>query len=329
MSISVVFEQGNVSPRIVRITTTSTLAQVTAAGWYPNTAPNQLQPSDELEVSYAQGTSNAATALFTVSISAGVVTLTLDQSGIILPVISGHFAVFSGTSGALADLGYLPSDAAKTRVVMAGSAVQIGAIAHFTDVLGTIDDTAGAVFNLGNIYAGADSVAGTLRSYPATTATGYLGLTAVSSAGAFNTTIANASMGQSVVVSIPDPGASTANFVLDTKPAGQSVSSSTASATPGTIRAFKGLMTGSNATMTSGNLVGVRGEVDLVGASGGFVYGVQGKVIPTGTLSGSVWAPAIFGQYDLSAATINAGQIAAIWGDMGASGGVFTDVTGA
>jgi hypothetical protein len=103
----------------------------------------------------------------------------------------------------------------------------------------------------------------------------------------------------------------------------------TASATPGTVRALKGLMTGTNATMTSGNLTGVRGEVDLVGASGGFVYGVQGKVIPTGTLSGSVWAPAVFGQYDLSGATLNAGQIAAIWGDMGATGGTFTDVTGA
>ena len=39
--------------------------------------------------------------------------------------------------------------------------------------------------------------------------------------------------------------------------------------------------------MTSGNVVGVRGEVDYVGASGGFLYGVQGKLIPTGTISGS------------------------------------------
>lgn len=104
---------------------------------------------------------------------------------------------------------------------------------------------------------------------------------------------------------------------------------STSSATPGTIRSIKGLMSGTNTTMTSGNLVGVRGEVDCVGASGGFLYGAQGKVIPTGTLSGSSWTAGVFGQFDLSAATINAGQIAGVWADMGASGGTFTDVTGA
>ncbi len=109
----------------------------------------------------------------------------------------------------------------------------------------------------------------------------------------------------------------------------ETITAAVTSATPGTVRALMGKITESATTMTSGNIVGVRGEADLVGASGGFVYGVQGKVIPTGTLSGSVWAPAVFGQYDLSGATINAGQIAAIWGDMGASGGTFTDVTGA
>jgi hypothetical protein len=117
--------------------------------------------------------------------------------------------------------------------------------------------------------------------------------------------------------------------VSDITASGYNVAYSTSSATPGTIRALKGVITGTATTMTSGTLTGVRGEVDMVGASGGFAYGVQGKVIPTGTLSGSIWAPAVFGQYDLSAATLNAGQIAAIWGDMGATGGTFTDVTGA
>ena len=105
-------------------------------------------------------------------------------------------------------------------------------------------------------------------------------------------------------------------------------SSSTASATPGTIRALRGAMTGTATVMTSGNLVGVRGEVDAVGASGGFLYGAQGKVIATGTLSGSTWTAGVFGQLDISAATINAGQCAPIWGDFGASSGTLTDQTG-
>lgn len=100
-----------------------------------------------------------------------------------------------------------------------------------------------------------------------------------------------------------------------------------ASATPGTVRAFTGKISDS-VLMTSGNLVGVRGEVDYVGASGGFLYGVQGKIIPTGVLSGSSWNAGVFGQLDISGATINAGQVAPIWGDYGATSGTLTDQTG-
>lgn len=102
----------------------------------------------------------------------------------------------------------------------------------------------------------------------------------------------------------------------------------TSSATPGTIRAITGKITETATVLTSGNLVGVRGEVDYVGASGGFLYGVQGKLLPTGTLSGSSWNAAVFGQLDWHAATLNAGQMACIWADMGATSGTATDVTG-
>jgi len=101
-------------------------------------------------------------------------------------------------------------------------------------------------------------------------------------------------------------------------------------ATPGTIRAATFNLTQQATTMTSGNIVGVRGAVNMVGASGGFVYGVQGKVIPTGTLSGSVWVAGVFAQFDLSnPAVINAGQLATVWGDWGATGGTATNMTGA
>jgi hypothetical protein len=108
-----------------------------------------------------------------------------------------------------------------------------------------------------------------------------------------------------------------------------SATSTTASATPGTIRALIGSMTNSNTTMTSGNIVGCRGVVNYVGASGGFLYGCQGKLIPSGILSGSSWNAAIFGQLDVSAATINAGQVSAVWADWGATGATATDLTGA
>ena len=100
-----------------------------------------------------------------------------------------------------------------------------------------------------------------------------------------------------------------------------------ASATPGTVRSLVG-SAGNSILMTSGNLVGLRGVVNTVGASGGFLYGTQGKVIDTGTLSGSSWTAGLFGQLDISAATVNAGQMAPIWGDYGSTSGTLTDRTG-
>lgn len=127
---------------------------------------------------------------------------------------------------------------------------------------------------------------------------------------------------------IEDAAIAASSLIVNSNNAGQTISGTTASATPGTLRSLVGKMTGSNATITSGNLVGTRGEVDMVGASGGFFYGAQGKVIPTGTLSGSSWTAGVFGQFDISAATINAGQTAALWGDYGATSGTISNASG-
>jgi len=100
------------------------------------------------------------------------------------------------------------------------------------------------------------------------------------------------------------------------------------SATPSNVRSIIGAVVDAT-TITSGLLTGVRGLATIASASGGFVYGTQGKLAVTGTLSGSVWAAGLFGQLDMSAATVNAGQVAAIWGDWGATSGTETDMTGA
>lgn len=218
MSIKVTFEQGTgFSPRIVRIETTSTLSQVTTAGWL-NSATREgltIQPSDKVLVYYGIG-ATTGNAFFDVAIGAGtgIITLSVAESNVVLPVVSGDFAVFSGTSGALADLGYLPSDAAKTKVVMAGSAVQVGYIAHFVDVNGTVDDTAANVTNPGDISAGLSGTAGRLLSFPATAANGSFIISARNAGGAFNTTLRNSTMGQSTDYSIPDSVTATAQIVV-------------------------------------------------------------------------------------------------------------------
>ncbi len=125
---------------------------------------------------------------------------------------------------------------------------------------------------------------------------------------------------------IADAGFAASNVVLNN--AAQSIVVANTSATPGTVRSLVGRMNSTVATQTSGNLVGVRGEVNAVSASGGFLYGAQGKIIATGTLSGSSWSAGVFGQLDISAATVNAGQMAPLWGDYGSTSGTMTDVTG-
>ena len=105
-------------------------------------------------------------------------------------------AVFSDTSGDI--------KAASTTTTL-GQALNItGALG----VSGAITSTAG------NITSGSSGDAGTFISFPATAANGTLILQAVNAGGAFNTTIASGTIGQSSVITIPDPGAATSKFVL-------------------------------------------------------------------------------------------------------------------
>ncbi len=214
-----------VAPRRVEMVVTDNLAAVTTAG-YLNRNGNVLQgfsfyPTDVIDMiySYVASTNSGTYEVFTPSIASnGTITLAawVDLGNVVLPVVSNDFANFSGTTGLIADAGYSPSDATKTKVVMAGSATVANNIAHFIDITGTIDDTAANVTNLGNISAGASGTAGNLVSFPATNANGSLIVSALNAGGAFNTTVRNSTMGQSSVISIPDPGAATANFLLDT-----------------------------------------------------------------------------------------------------------------
>lgn len=67
----------------------------------------------------------------------------------------------------------------------------------------------------GNITSGSSGDAGNFVSFPATAANGTFVFEALNAGGAFNTTLRNSVMGQSSVLSLPDPGASTANVLLD------------------------------------------------------------------------------------------------------------------
>lgn len=210
-----------VNPRRCTMVTTDSLATITTAGYLnnQNLLGNTILPTDIFEVLYSfdESTQVGTYGIFqvTYSVSSGFTLNIWENPGnVLLPVVDGDFANFNGTSGQIEDAGYSPSDATKTKVVMAGSAVQVGYLAHFIDVSGTVDDTAGAVINAGSIQSGLSGTAGSFIAYPATAANGFLQLLPINAGGAFNTIISNSVMGQSSTVSIPDPGAATAKFIL-------------------------------------------------------------------------------------------------------------------
>lgn len=89
-------------------------------------------------------------------------------------------------------------------------------IAVYTNTTGELSDDAATAINGGNIQAGLSGTAGYLASFSSTAAKGSLRVVATANTGDTLTSITNAAMGQASVVSIPDPGAATANFLLDT-----------------------------------------------------------------------------------------------------------------
>lgn len=75
--------------------------------------------------------------------------------------------------------------------------------------------TGNLALSVGTLTLGSAGNASSLTLFPATAANGTLIISPLNAGGAFNTTIRNSVMGQSSVISIPDPGAATANFLLD------------------------------------------------------------------------------------------------------------------
>lgn len=121
------------------------LAAVTTAGYLNqvNLESNPISKTDIIQALYSFNnvTKSGTYAVFTVSISnSGVITLVSwsNPGDVLLPVVNNDFANFNGTSGQIKDSGYSPTNAAKTKVVMADAATTLNNWAMFTDTAGTI-----------------------------------------------------------------------------------------------------------------------------------------------------------------------------------------------
>ena len=198
-------------------------ATVTAAG-YLNSVNLEGYPIANTDIinalySYNPVTTTGTFEQFSVSISNGVITLVaLSNAGeVTLPTIANHIATYTNTNG------HLSEDAA-------------------------------TAINGGNIQAGLSGTAGTVASFPATASKGSLVLAAVANTGNTLTTISNAAMGQASVISIPDPAAATADFVI------------------------------APAALVSGNLVSASGTAGLVVDSGITAASISSAITQIGSL---------------------------------------------
>lgn len=304
MAITAITRDFNSVPNIVRIEASNTLAQVAAADYVTAQTDNitALNSGEwtwlESDVILVSATDGRQFFEFDGDDFTTFIQLPGGNGEVTLPVVANDFVVFDGTLGALKDLGFSASDASKTKVVMAGSAVQVGYLAHFVDTAGTIDDTAGNVINAGNIQAGLSGTPGTLISFPTTAANGSLIISALNAGGAFNTTIRNSVMGQSSVISIPDPGAATANFVLDTSAGTQSITGNLTVA--GTITSTAG-----NVTSGSSGDAGTFVSFPATAANGTFIFQAvnAGGAFNTTIASGTMGQSTVYTVPDIGAST--------------------------
>ncbi len=125
------------------------------------------------------------------------------------PFVSGNFPQNSGTGGLMVDSGVAVSAiATTTTAVLKAPAADQAITAHNLAV------TAGSLTS--GISTG--GFVGLVKAFPTTATKGFVALqAAVNATGDFGTTISNATaQGQAEVITIPDAGAATANFLLDT-----------------------------------------------------------------------------------------------------------------
>lgn len=130
--------QVGVIPRIIRLNTTDSFATVTTAGYISNTGELAV-PLTSRDIVFCTYGTTPSVAILQPVITSGIITLTnISETG--LSTTPGDFAVYSNATGGLEDLNYSPSNAAKTKVVMANSSVVSGNAASFSDTAGTVTD---------------------------------------------------------------------------------------------------------------------------------------------------------------------------------------------
>lgn len=232
----------SVAPRPVSIKTNDLQANILANGYLNSYVQLVGQIFSNEQMALVETTDNGGTlGWYQISISGANTSLIVATSGgVILPVVNLHIATFDGTTGAIAD--------------QAGTAIQKG-----------------------SIQAGLSGTAGTLISYPSAATNGSLIVAAVANVGNKTTTISSvAGLGQNEVVTIPDAGAATANFIISASGGTQHITSGALQVDAGVVSS--GISTGGTAggfiaypaTASNGSL-----RLTPVGNAGNFALSIS------------------------------------------------------
>lgn len=152
-----------------------------------------------------------------------------------------------------------------------------------TDTAGTLGNLTGTAINNGSLQAGLSGTAGTLISFPGTASKGSLILAAVANTGNTTTTISNAAMAQASVITIPDPAAASAVFLLSQTTGTQIITAGSLQVQAGSVIAGSsgnaGTLVSFPATASNGNL-----SIIAANAGGNFVTTVSNGTMGQSTV---------------------------------------------
>jgi len=214
--------QIGVKPRRVAIITTDSLATVTTAGYLNNAnlMGYTIQPTDEIVMwyDYVDSASPGTMGIFNAEMTGGHITLVewVNPGDVVIPTVVNDIAVFNTTSGQIKDSGtHFSNNTYSVAPTLKGAASNYLAVFTSDNSLDALA-ASGTAISPGNIQAGLSGTAGGLFSFPSTALKGSLELVASDNTGNTLTQITNAAFGQASVLTIPDPGAASANFLLDT-----------------------------------------------------------------------------------------------------------------
>lgn len=179
--------QAGVFPAIIYILTDDTLAEVTATGYLNGIARGNTPLSEaDMALVTTKTSPNAQ--------STQVAWLEVSKSG------ENWSLVPTGSPGSVT----LPTKA--------------NHIATYTNTLGNLSEDPTNAISGGNIQAGISGTSGWFASFPPTAARGSLHFVAADNIGDTVTQIINQPMNQPTLLTIPDPGTSTAEFLINNGP---------------------------------------------------------------------------------------------------------------